>query len=210
MHYPLMAGIANWVQDVIDRLGYVGVAVLIALENLFPPIPSELILPLTGFLAGQGRMWLPAAVLAATIGSVVGALALYGLGAWWGEERLRRIVDRYGRYLLLSEKDLDRAIDWFNDHGGRAVLIGRLAPVVRSLVSIPAGVARMHLGAFVLYTVIGSAIWNSVLIGLGWWLGDRWELVEDYMTYVQIVVIAAIVAVIARFIWKRKRGAGST
>ena len=205
-----MAGIANWVQDVIDRLGYVGVAVLIALENLFPPIPSELILPLTGFFAGQGRMWLPAAVLAATIGSVVGALALYGLGAWWGEERLRQIVDRYGRYLLLSEKDLDRAIGWFNDHGGRAVLIGRLAPVVRSLVSIPAGIERMNIGAFVLYTAIGSAIWNSVLIGLGWWLGDRWEEVEKYANYLQYVVIAAIVAVIARFIWKRKKGAGST
>jgi membrane protein DedA with SNARE-associated domain len=205
-----MSAIGTWAQDVIDRLGYVGVAVLIALESLFPPIPSELILPLTGFLAGQGRMWLPAAVLAATIGSVTGALALYGLGAWWGEERLRQIVDRYGRYLLLSEKDLDRAIRWFNDHGGRAVLIGRLAPVVRSLVSIPAGIERMNLGMFVLYTAIGSAIWNSVLIGLGWWLGDRWEEVENYANYLQYVVIAAIVAVIARFVWKRKKLREST
>jgi membrane protein DedA with SNARE-associated domain len=111
---------------------------------------------------------------------------------------------------LLSEKDLDRAIGWFNDHGGRAVLIGRLAPVVRSLVSIPAGIERMNLGAFVLYTAIGSAIWNSVLIGLGWWLGDRWEEVEKYTSYLQYVVIAAIVAVIARFIWKRKKLREST
>lgn len=190
----------------IERLGYGGIAVLIAIESVFPPIPSELILPLAGYLAGQGRMWLPAAILAATVGSVAGALALYGLGAWWGEARVRGFVRRYGHYLLISEQDLNRAIDWFNDHGGRSVLIGRLAPVVRSLVSIPAGIERMPIARFVLFTALGSGLWNSVLIGFGWWLGDRWELVEQYLTWVQIAVVAVIALAIGRFIWRRAGG----
>ena len=198
-----MGAIATWVQDVIDRLGYAGVAVLVALENLFPPIPSEVILPLTGFLAGQGRMWLPAAVFAATFGSVTGALALYGLGAWWGMDRLRVVVRNYGHFVLLTEADLDRANRWFANHGGRSVLMGRMVPVVRSLVSIPAGVERMPLPAFALYTALGSALWNSALIGLGWWLGDRWEKVERYVTWVELAVLAAIAVIIARFVRNR-------
>lgn len=204
MSNPLSA-IGSWAQDVIERFGYAGVAVLIALENVFPPIPSELILPLTGFLAGQGRMWLPAAVLAATVGSVAGALALYALSGWWGEERLRRIVRRYGWILRLRERDLDRSDRWFAAHGGKTVLIGRLVPVIRSLVSIPAGVHRMRVAAFVLYTALGSALWNSLLIGLGWWLGSRWELVEEYMAYVQYAFLAVIAVAIAWFLRKRSQ-----
>ena len=202
------ATLGEWVTGIVESLGYVGVAVLIALETIFPPIPSELILPLTGFLTGQGRMWLPGAIVAATVGSVVGALALYGLGAWLGEDRLRGLVARFGTYLQVDEEDLDRANRWFGKHGGKAVLIGRLVPVIRSLVSIPAGVRRMSLWSFVLYTAIGSSLWNSLLIGLGWWLGARWQVARQYAQYVEYVVLATLVLAIVWFVAKRKRTDG--
>ena len=201
----LLGDIAAWVIDVVESLGYVGLALLIALENVFPPIPSELILPLAGFLAGQGRFSLPAVIVAATIGSVAGALVLYGLGAWLGEARLRRLVDRYGKYARVSDRDLERADGWFDRHGGMAVLIGRLVPLVRSLVSVPAGVRRMPLMRFVAYTAVGSACWNSVLIGLGWALGDRWDQVNRYASLVEYVVLAALAIGVGWFIWKRRQ-----
>lgn len=200
----LLSDFADWVTGVIESLGYVGIASLIALENVFPPIPSELILPLTGFLAGQGRFWLPAAVQAATVGSVVGALILYGVARWLGEQRLRWLVGRFGKFLLLKEGDIDRASAWFSRHGGKAVLIGRLVPVVRSLVSIPAGFAPMPLSRFVLYTAVGSALWNGALIGLGWVLGDRWEQVQRYGQLLEYAVLAALVVGTGWFIWRRR------
>lgn len=200
------AGIAAWVTNVVETLGYVGVGAMIALETLFPPIPSELILPLAGFLAGQGRLWLPGAVVAATLGSVVGALALYALGAWLGEERVRALIRRFGRFLTLSEGDLDRAVRWFDRHGGKVVLIGRLVPVVRSLVSIPAGFARMPLLRFVTYTALGSAAWNSALIGLGFALGARWETVGAYTKPLEYLALLALVAVAVWFICRRRGG----
>lgn len=199
------ATLGEWITRLVESLGYVGVAAFIALENIFPPIPSELILPLTGFLTGQGRMWLPGAIVAATVGSVIGALVLYWLGAWLGEDRLRRIVQRFGPYLTVSEDDLDRADRWFDEHGGKTVLFGRLVPVIRSLVSIPAGVRHMSLGRFVIYTTIGSSLWNSLLIGLGWWLGARWSLVRRYAQYFEYGVLAVLVVAVIWFVWRRRR-----
>ncbi len=201
-----LAPLAEWVTNVVESLGYVGVACLIALENLFPPIPSELILPLAGFLTGQGRFSLPAVVAAATAGSVVGALLLYGLGAWLGEQRLRGLVGRFGGILTLREADIDRADAWFDRHGGTAVLIGRLVPVVRSLISIPAGLRRMPLGRFVLYTAVGSSLWNGLLIGLGWALGERWQQVNQYGRYLEYGVLVLLVAAIAWFLHRRASG----
>lgn len=200
----LIDEIANWAADVIESLGYIGVTLLIVLENIFPPIPSEAILPLAGFLAGQGRMWLPAVILAATLGAVVGALILYFAGGWFGDARLRWLIRRYGRWFAVTENDLDKANEWFDRHGGKAVMICRMVPIVRSLVSIPAGLRRMNLLAFILYTAIGSGLWNSILILAGWWLGDNWEEVGHYVDYLEYPVIIAIVAGLAWFIWKRK------
>ena len=205
----LLGGLAEWVTNVIESLGYAGVAALIALENVFPPIPSELILPLAGFLAGQGRFWFPAVVVAATIGSVAGALLLYGIGAWLGDARLRGLVNRFGQVLTLTGADLDRAEGWFDTHGAKAVLIGRLVPVVRSLVSVPAGLRRMPLWRFVAYTAAGAGVWNSVLIGLGWALGDRWQQVNQYGTYVEYAVLAALLGEVGWFVWKRRRTSAS-
>lgn len=194
---------ASWVVGIIDALGYVGLALIVALENVFPPIPSELILPLAGFLSAQGRMTFAGAVVASTVGSVVGALALYALGAWLGERRVRALVRDHGRWLMISEEDLDKAEDWFNRHGRTAVLIGRLVPLVRSLISIPAGVAGMPLGAFIAYTTLGSGIWNVLLIGGGRMLGDNWDLVGRYQHYLGNLVIAALVGAIVWFVGKR-------
>jgi membrane protein DedA with SNARE-associated domain len=201
----MLTDLSDWVIDVIDKLGYVGVALLVALENLFPPIPSEIVLPFAGVVARQGGATLPGMIVAATIGSVVGALVLYGIAAAIGPERLRGFVVRYGRWFRLTVDDLERAERWFDQRAVVAVLVGRCVPLIRSLVSIPAGFRRMPLGTFLPYTVIGSLIWNSGLVGAGYVLGqeDRWRRIEDVMDVAQYVVIAGILAAIAWFVWRR-------
>jgi membrane protein DedA with SNARE-associated domain len=198
----------GWVTGLIEAFGYPGLAVVLALESVFPPIPSEAVLPLAGFLVGQGRMGFVGAVIAATVGAVVGALILYWLGAALGERRVRALVERHGRWLFLSTEDLDRAQDWFDRHGGAAVFIGRLAPLVRSLVSVPAGVARMPLPAFVAYTALGSALWNTVLIGAGWALGESWGVVQQYQKLFGYAVLGALGLAVAWFV-SRRLGSGS-
>jgi membrane protein DedA with SNARE-associated domain len=195
--------LSGWVTDVIDALGYPGVAFLVALENVFPPIPSEVVLPLSGFVAGRGDASLIGMIIAATVGSVVGALALYGLAAWIGRENLHRFVGRWGRWFQVKPDDLARAEDWFDRRANAAVLLGRCVPLIRSIVSIPAGFRRMPLVPFIVSTTVGSLAWNVALIGAGALLGDRWETVGDYVGILQWVVIAAIVAAVAWFLWRR-------
>lgn len=201
----LIGGLAEWITRVVEGFGYTGLAFLIVLENVFPPIPSELVLPLAGYLVGTGRFGFPQVMLASTLGSVVGALLLYWIGALFGEDRLRAFVRRFGRVLLLREADVDRAEQWFDRHGGKAVLIARLFPVVRSLISIPAGLARMSLVPFVLYTVVGSALWNGALIGLGYAFGSQWERVEAYVGLLEYATLAVLGVLVLRFVWKRAR-----
>ena len=197
-----LTGLAGLVTDIIAALGPIGVGVLVALETVFPPIPSELILPLSGYLASRGRMSLAAVVIGATLGSLAGALALYWAGAALGQKRLRRLAERTP---LVEVDDLERAEGWFDRHGGLAVLIGRVVPVVRSLVSVPAGVERMPLWRFVLYTIIGSGVYNLVLIGLGYVLGSRWKTVEQYSNYLNYAIYAAILVAVGLFALKRVR-----
>jgi membrane protein DedA with SNARE-associated domain len=202
---PLLAGgLEDRIVEIVDAFGYVGIGGLIALETVFPPIPSEVILPLAGFLAGQGHLTLVGVIIAATLGSVIGSLILYGLGHWYGHQRLRGLIRRYGHFVLLKETDLDRAHGWFDRHAGKAVLIGRLVPGVRSLISLPAGVTRMPLHEFVLFTAVGSSVWNGLLVGLGWGLGNRWEQVQGYTRYLEYAVILAVLSVIALFAWSRR------
>ena len=197
-----LTGLAGLITDIIATLGPIGVGALVALETLFPPIPSELILPLSGYLASRGRMSLVAVVAGATVGSLVGALVLYWAGAALGQKRLRRLADRMP---LVEVGDLERAEGWFDRHGGLAVLIGRLVPVVRSLVSVPAGVEHMPLWRFVLYTIIGSGVYNLVLVGLGYVLGSRWKTVEQYSNYLNYAIYAAILVAVGLFALKRVR-----
>ena len=201
----MLSDMTDWVIDVIDALGYLGVALLVALENVFPPIPSEIVLPFAGVVSRRGGATLPGMIVAATIGSVVGALVLYGLAAWIGPERLHGFIVRYGKWFRITNEDIERAERWFDRRAIVAVLVGRCVPLIRSLVSIPAGFRRMPLGLFLVYTVIGSLVWNTGLITAGYILGeeDRWKTIEDVMGYVQYVVVAVILGAILWFVWSR-------
>lgn len=185
-------GITGWVVDVIDSIGEVGVGVLIAIENLFPPIPSEVILPLAGFRANEGELNVVLAWISATIGALVGALILYGLGAFVGYDRLHELAGKRW-FVVLGQKDLERGDRFFERHGGKVVLAGRCVPLVRSVVSVPAGLAGMPIPRFVLYTVVGSGIWNALFIGAGWVLGDNYDRVEGWVQPISYTVVAAIV-----------------
>lgn len=199
----LLHTLAAWAVTIVEKLGYFGVFFLVAIENLIPPIPSELVLPLAGFSVGQGALTFTGVMLAATLGSVIGALILYSLGYWFGEARLRRFIRRFEWLPFADEADLDKAQIWFNKHGGKAVLTGRLIPVVRSVVSIPAGYHRMPLGRFVGYTAIGSAVWNGALVTAGYILGERWEEVRQYTQFFEIATILVIAGAIVLFIYRR-------
>jgi membrane protein DedA with SNARE-associated domain len=205
MHERFSA-LAAWVTSVVQTGGPVGVAGLTLLEPVFPPIPSELILPLAGFLVGQGRFAFAWVVAAATVGSLGGALVRYWLGYTMGEQRLRGFLEQYGRWLCLRESDVERSREWFDRHGGKAVLLGRLVPAVRSLISIPAGLDRMPLVPFALYTAVGSGLWNAALVAAGWLLGSQWERVEPYLQAFEYAALAALAAGIAAFFWQRRRG----
>lgn len=190
----MLENMAQWVFDVVSALGYLGLALLLVAENLFPPIPSEVVLPLAGFLVGRGDLNLWGALVAATTGSVLGAVALYSLGRWGG----RRLVLRYGSWLRVDEDSLDRAEGWFRHYGDVLVLFARVVPLARSIVSIPAGTAKMPLMRFVVLTSIGSAIWNALLLGAGVILGANWSVVQDWIgSYSNVVLILAAVGAAA-------------
>jgi membrane protein DedA with SNARE-associated domain len=196
-------GLTEWVTSVIDGLGELGVGLLVALENLIPPIPSEIVLSLAGYLAAEGRVNLVLVLVAATAGSVGGALLLYWLGRALGEDRLRRWLDRIP---LVDPEDLDKADRWFDKHEKATVLAGRCAPVVRSLVSIPAGANRMHLGQFLVFTAIGSGVWNSIFVVGGYLLGERWQNVEQYSHWFDYAVGAFFVGAVGWWAIKKARG----
>ncbi len=202
-----MAEILDWLRVVIEQiimlLSYPGIALVMLAENLFPPIPSELVMPFAGFLAGRGEMNLGLALLAGTIGSVVGAVVLYYIGWWAGERAVRAFVRRYGRFLLLSEGDLDRTISFFERHGKAMVFFARLMPLARSLISIPAGTSRMPLGMFLLFTTLGSAIWNTALAGAGLALGENWDQILGFVRQYERVILVALVVAICVFVARR-------
>ena len=212
----MLGDLANWVQDVINQFGYFGVALLVVIENVFPPIPSEIVLPFAGFVAQQGASAVNATagaaqsdttvigmMIAATVGSVVGALILYFVSAAIGPERLRGFVERFGKWFGVKSSDLVRAEEWFDRRSVVAVLVGRCVPLIRSIVSIPAGFRRMKLTSFVVLTAIGSAVWNIALIGAGAVLGDQWERVGEYVGVFQWLVIAAVLVLLVRFVVSR-------
>ena len=197
-----LTGVAGWAVDIMERLGGPGAGLVIALENLFPPLPSEVILPLAGFTASQGTFTLQGAILWTTLGSFVGALALYSLGAALGRERFRAI---WGRLPLVNMEDLDRTEAWFDRHGRKAVFFGRMIPIFRSLISIPAGIERMALPVFLALTLAGSLIWNTIFVLAGYQLGENWHLVEGYAGILQKVVIVVVVLAVGWFVVQRVR-----
>jgi membrane protein DedA with SNARE-associated domain len=196
--------VADWVFSIVDRLGALGVGLLILLENLIPPIPSEVILPLAGFRARTGTLNLLAVWPAATAGSVLGALILYGLGAWLGYDRLHRLAG-HRWFLLAGQKDLERGREVFERHGGKMVLIARCIPFLRSVVSIPAGIAGMPVLRFTLLTAIGSGVWNAMFLWLGWVLGENWDQVQAWLGPVSYVVLGLVAIGIAVLVVRRLR-----
>lgn len=192
----------SWVTAVMEQLGEPGVGLLVLLENLFPPIPSEVILPLAGFTASQGNFWIISVIFWATLGSTVGAIFLYYIGAVLGRDRTRSIVQKMP---LVNISDVDKTEAWFIRHEVKTVFFGRMIPIFRSLISIPAGIERMNMALFIIYTAAGSLIWNSVLIGLGFILGENFYLVEEYVSVFQYLVIAAIILGAGYFVVKRLR-----
>lgn len=187
----------DWLVSLMSQMGGIGVAVAVFLENLFPPIPSEVILPLAGVTASQGKMGLVEAIVWATAGSLIGALVLYAIAAAIGSQRIRRLFDIMP---LVQASDIDTADSWFARYGWSSVLIGRVIPVVRSLISIPAGLARMGLARFIGLTVLGSAVWNTVLVMAGFALGQRWQVILSFLDRFQSVVIVLLAALIVWYL----------
>jgi membrane protein DedA with SNARE-associated domain len=196
------SGLAGWTVELMDRMGLFGAALAVGMDNLFPPIPSEVILPLAGFAASQGTFTLTGALVATTLGSVTGAVVLYWLGAIFGRDRAVAVFDRVP---LLKVSDLEKTEAWFAKHGGMAVFFGRMVPIFRSLVSLPAGVERMSFSLFLLLTTLGSLIWNSIFVVTGYRLGENWDAVEPYADIFQKLVIGAVLVVIVVFVVVRVR-----
>lgn len=172
--------------------GYLGIALLMLLENLFPPIPSELVMPLAGFVAGQGRLSLLGVIVAGSAGSLAGASFWYVLARRYGKQRLQRLADRHGRWLTVDAADIERADAWFDRHGGKAVLLGRLVPTVRTLISVPAGLSGMAPGRFLAFSAVGTVAWTAALALAGHALGERFEDVDVWLAPIAKLIVAAI------------------
>lgn len=191
----------DWITRFIQDHGYAGIAVLMLAENVFPPIPSELVMPLAGFTATRGELVIALAVAAGAAGSLAGALFWYWVGAAIGAERLKRWSIRHGRWLALAPRDVDQACAWFARHGGKAVLLGRLVPGVRSLISVPAGIAGMPLAPFLAYSALGIVAWSALLAAAGYLLESEYHAVAGWLNPVANAVIAALAGIYLYRVW---------
>lgn len=197
--------ISQWIVNVMTAMSYWGIGLLMFLENLFPPIPSELIMPLAGFTVAKGEMEFVPAVTAGVIGTVLGALPWYYAGKVISEERLRHLADRYGKWLTISGRDIDKANEWFTKHGVKAVFLCRLVPGVRTLISLPAGFNEMPLLPFLVFSTLGTTIWVGFLTFLGLKLGENYALVDEWLAPVSKIILVLLVGGFAFWIWKRKK-----
>jgi membrane protein DedA with SNARE-associated domain len=205
----LLADLVRWVFDVVHSFGYAGVFVLILAGSLFLPVPTELTLPLLGFLVGHGRLSFFPVLLTATAARVSASLIMYEVGLRISEARLLRVVKRFEHSKLIFVSDLEGASKVFEHHGGKAILIGQLIPGIGALVAVPAGLKRMPLRwRFLGYTVLGCTLWNGTLIGLGWALGGRWRIVEAFTSFVGAAVLILLIAATLLFFWRRRKAHG--
>jgi len=201
----------EWITDTMNSLGYVGIGLLMFLENLFPPIPSELIMPLAGYTATfpNTQIQVIPAIAAGVIGTILGAIPWYYAGLLLGQDRLQALAARYGKWIGISEKDLEKSVNWFQKHGSTAVLLGRMVPGIRTLISVPAGITKMPLIPFFLYSTIGTIGWVTLLTYAGYFLGKNHKSVEDYIDVITKVVVFGVLIAIISFIgyrlWKRSR-----
>ncbi|MDQ0091004.1 membrane protein DedA with SNARE-associated domain [Paenibacillus anaericanus] len=197
----------HWITEIMNQFGYIGIFLLIAIENLFPPIPSEVILTFGGFMTTQSNLSIIGVIIASTIGSVVGAVILYWIGVLLDVKRLEAIIVKYGRILRLTNKDIHKADAWFTKYGSWAVFVCRFVPLIRSLISIPAGSIRMNFATFISLTTLGSLIWNAVLIYVGAAVGASWGDIVGYMDVYSNIVYAALALIFALcvFLFMKKR-----
>lgn len=195
----------SWVKRVLESTGYAGVVLLMFVENVFPPIPSEVVMPYAGFVASRGELILGGVVLAGSLGSVLGALPLYYAGRWVEEERLKRWAAEHGHWLMLKPRDVEKAERWFDRHATLAVFLGRMVPGVRSLISIPAGFTRMNLARFLFWTFLGTTLWAALLGGLGAFLGDRYEVVGRWTGPVSWLVLGGLLVWYVVYVWRNHR-----
>ena len=199
---------ATWIIETINSLGYAGIFLLMLAESLFPPIPSELIIPFAGYSAANGTLNLWLVLLSATVGAVVGMLPWYIAGRIFGLERVRWLADRFGRFMTLNSEEIDTATDWFRRFGPIIVFVGRLMPLIRTLISVPAGLAAMPFWKFLLFSTLGALTWNSILVGAGFLLAEHYELVETWLDPGTTIVLGLVVVIyLYRFItWRPTRG----
>jgi len=200
----------NWITQFMEQYGYLGVFLMIALENVFPPIPSEIILPFGGFMTTYTSMTVTGVVIASTAGSVVGAVILYGIGLLLDVERLEKIIDRFGHILRVTKEDVHKADAWFDKYGIWTVLFCRMVPLIRSLISIPAGMSNMKFWLFIAFTTVGTLIWNIILVSVGAALGDNWDRITEFMDVYSniayaIIGIGIIIFLVYFFNKKRKK-----
>ncbi len=195
----------EWINGLMSGLSYWGIGLLMFLENLFPPIPSELIMPLAGFTVAQGKMNFGLAVLAGTIGTMLGTYAWYYLGRLVNYQRLEIWTDRYGKWIGISAKDIDRVNDWFNKHGRNAVFFGRMVPGIRTLISLPAGMNKMDFVTFTIYSTVGTLIWTLALTTAGFLLGENYSSIEQYLAPVSKLVLFGLIGLFCYWIFKKTR-----
>ncbi|GIO83407.1 alkaline phosphatase [Paenibacillus faecis] len=200
----------NWITNIMEQFGYAGILLLIALENVFPPIPSEVILTFGGFMTTYTSLTVVGVIIAATVGSVLGAVILYGIGYLINVDKLEGWVDRYGKFLRLKKEDIRRADAWFDKYGYWTVLFCRMIPLIRSLISIPAGMSKMKFGLFLLFTTIGTLIWNVILVSVGAAVGGSWEKIVEFMDVYSNIAYALIAVIgiggVFWFLRTRKKG----
>jgi membrane protein DedA with SNARE-associated domain len=199
----MIEGVVNWLIELVSTLGYPGIAVSMFIESFFAPIPSELIMPFAGFLASQGEMNLVILALVGGIFSYLGSLPFYFLGYWGNDYIVNNFISKYGKYLFISQKEVDRGFAVFDKHGNGIVLIGRIIPIIRTVISFPAGVAKMNFLEFSFFTLIGSIIWSGFLATAGYLLGDNWGQVIEWVESYQGIIIALLVLIVVGFLLSR-------
>ena len=198
----MISNVVDWMTELMDRLGYLGVTISVFLETVFPPIPSAFIQPFAGFVASRTDQLLILTILAATVGSYFGTLPFYLLGVW-GEKFVNNFLKKYGKYLFIEDYEVERAFEFFDKHGIIIILTGRLIPLVRTVISFPAGVAGMPFWQFTIYTLIGGAIWSTILAVSGYLLGERWEVLVVWIEqYENLAMILILLLIVAYFVYK--------
>lgn len=198
-----LASLSSFATNVISTLGYPGLVAIMVLENVFPPIPSEVVLPFAGYLSSLGRFNFWLVVLSGMLGSIGGAEILYAIGFYGNEKVVRRLIRKFGRWVLVTEDDLEKAQEWFKKHGSKAVFTARLIPVVRSLISVPAGIAKMPQGSFLFYTALGTTLWSFILAFLGRILGENWEMISSWVKNYEHLTIAILLFGSIYILWKK-------